>query len=176
MKSRNRKSLKDDIGHKVGKGKHPHTFNKKIDVRNKLLGGIKKRRGRKSKYEKVFGNEGMETEVKRYRVMGYCAKCYCVVGNSDIKVIKGSKKYICAKCGKVGSIKGLKKERFTEEKPKTKREYLQDTIQLNNDNISYIQESPKIIEEIETEPTEPTENIDNLDEDIIDGKDEENNE
>jgi DNA-directed RNA polymerase subunit M/transcription elongation factor TFIIS len=102
---------------------------------------IKNRNGKKVK----TGYQAIKyPEVKPVKFLGYCNKCFCQVMKTDLESIRV---FVCPSCGNRSQLNKLKKTRSaTEDKPKSKKEYLENTLHVNYaDHIGHEEPEPKDI-------------------------------
>lgn len=141
--------------------------------------GRKKRRGRPkgsknknmctespagNKYKSGFELPEGYREPKAVLFLGYC-KCGFAINVNDLD---GKRKYICPSCEFRGSIQKLLNERpGSEERPKSKKEYLEQTV---NVQYNYYNTNVDKVEEVEEEEEEEE---DIIQEDKKKGKDKE---
>jgi len=138
------------------RGKPPGSKNKTSKVKKGQRGRPKGSKNRKSyteypthnSHDKMFAvpPDYKEPPVKKF--LGFC-KCGFMINSSD-KV--SALMYICPGCSKKNRISKLKKEVKRGDKPKTKKEYLEDTVfntRLVEDVAAPVVEAEEEIPEVE---------------------------
>lgn len=110
--------------------------------------GKKKRRGRpkgsKNK-NSILSQKNDKVEKpynppKSHKFLGYCSKCYTIIGSNDLvsKFI-----YICPLCGSKKRINALKKIRANTNITTNKKEFLRDTLNVDYHDMPGL-EDPEI--------------------------------
>jgi len=119
----------------------------------------KKKRGRPRKVdqvEKKFSRNVSKSDdidmsnVKTFKFLGYCPKCEAMIGSTDLE--EGKKTIFRCGCGKRARVKLLKLSRnVVGDRPKTKKEFLEQTIDVNDYGFvpKYKDEIPTELKEVE---------------------------
>ena len=125
---------------KLGKGKKKWKVWKKKEYKESA----------RAKYLREELEKHPPTNARVFKLLGYCPKCGMVVGKADLE--KGKKNIVICPCGNRCSVnklgKGVSKP---EDKPRSKREFLEDCIDI-------VESTSKI-----TEPIDPPSEIGKMD-------------
>ena len=108
-----------------------------------------RRRGRPSKQDQM---DDIDTSnVKTYKLLGYCPDCHGMIGSGDME--EGKKMiYVCYKCHGRGRVNSLESDIPETPKPKSKKEFLSQTISSNEDHAKYKDEIPNEFNGIVAQP------------------------
>jgi hypothetical protein len=121
-----------------------HKKNEVLDKEERKERAIKKKAEGKKEWHRIEKTD--MTNVTTYKFLGYCSSCFGLIGDKDVL---GSN-YECIVCNHKGKVGELLKERGVEERPKSKRDFLEETISIPNDLSTVVYEDIPVEVEVFT--------------------------
>ena len=136
---------------KLGRPKGSKNKKPKKTQKRKLTKSTKKiKKIKKIKKKELLGEDGKPYKPPRsYKMLGYCPKCKGMISTKDLisKYI-----YVCASCNKRARTNTIRKtQRSTQEKPKSKKEYIESTVNAEYHDMPPMEEVDPLSHNLKTD-------------------------